>query len=99
MGHASHEDLLDLEDVFCELRKLPGIAERSHGVFYLKRIPFLHFHTKDGERWADAKVGTGWGPEIPIPFQCGPRARQRFLKTVTDRYKSLISGNATRRDF
>jgi hypothetical protein len=98
MGHASHEDLLDLEDVFCELRKLPGIAERSRGVFYLKRIPFLHFHTKDGERWADAKVGTRWGPEIPIPFQSGPRARQRFLKTVTDRYKSLISGDATHRD-
>jgi hypothetical protein len=91
MGHASNEDLFDLEDIFCELRKLPGLSERSHGIFYLKRIPFLHFHTKDGNRWADVKAGATWGPEIPIPFQSGLRAKQRFLKTVTERYKLLIS--------
>jgi hypothetical protein len=94
VGHASREDLLDLEDIFCELRKLPGISERSHGVFYFKRVPFLHFHTKDADRWADVKVGASWGPEIPIPFQSGPRAKRRFLKIVTGRYKLLTSGAA-----
>lgn len=94
MGHARHEDLLDLEDVFCELRKLPGISERSPGVFYLRRVPFLHFHTKDGDRWADVKVGTIWGPEIPVPFQCGPRVKQRLLKVVTERHEFFLSGAA-----
>lgn len=92
MGHASHDELLDLEEVFCELRKLPGLSERSHGVFYFKRIPFLHFHTKDANRWADVKAGATWGPEVAIPFRSGPRARRRFLKIVTERYKLLASG-------
>ena len=91
MGHASHEDLLDLEDVLCQLRKLPGISERSHGIFYLKRVPFLHFHTKDGNRWADVKAGAKWGPEIPIPFLCGPRLKQRFLRAVTEQHRLLVS--------
>jgi hypothetical protein len=92
VGHARAEDLLDLEDVFCELRKLPGISERSPGVFYFKRTPFLHFHAKDGGRWADVKLGTSWGPEIPVPFQCGPRAKKRFLKLVAERYQSVVAG-------
>jgi hypothetical protein len=91
VGHASLEDLLDLEPVFCELRKLPGISERSYGVLYFKRIPFLHFHTKDANRWADVKAGTTWGPKVPIPFRSGPRARQHFLKIVIERYKLFVS--------
>jgi hypothetical protein len=94
MGHASYEDLLDLEDIFCEIRNLPGISERAHGIFYLKRTPFLHFHTKDLKRWADVKVGADWGPEIEIPFRSGARAKRRFLKIVTERYRLLVSGAA-----
>ena len=94
MAHASHEDLLDLEDVFSEIRKLPGISERSHGTFYVKRIPFVHFHTKDGDRWADVKAGAVWGPEIPIPFLCGPRVKQRFLRAVTGHHRFLVSSAA-----
>lgn len=92
MGHARAEDLLDIEDVLSELRRLPGVSERSGGIFYFKRIPFLHFHTKDGRRWADVRAGADWGPEIPIPFQCSPRKKQRFLKTVIRRYGLLAAG-------
>jgi hypothetical protein len=96
MGHASREDLLDLEDTLDEIRKLPGIAEHSRGVFYLKRLPFLHFHTKDGDRWADMKLGKTWGPEIPVPFDGGPRAKQRFLKLVTERYKLQLAAGTNK---
>jgi hypothetical protein len=96
VGHARQEDLLDLEDVFCELRKLPGISERSHGVFYLKRMPFMHFHTKEGNRWADVKAGANWGPEIPVPFRCGRRAKYRFLKLVTERHHMIVADAASR---
>jgi hypothetical protein len=94
MGHATREDLLDLADVLGELRKLPGITERSHGIFYVKRTPFLHFHTKDGNRWADVRLGQDWGPKIPIAFESGARARQQFLKRVLERYKSQVARTA-----
>lgn len=91
MGHARYRDLRDLESVLDEIRKLPGIAEPTPGIFYLRRVPFLHFHTKDTARWADAKVGPSWGPELPIPFGCGRREKARFLGEVRARYMSCSS--------
>ena len=32
------------------IRALPGISEPTAGTFYLRRKPFLHFHTKAGAR-------------------------------------------------
>jgi hypothetical protein len=57
MGHARYEDLRDLEKVLAAVRTWPGISEPTKGIFYLRRKPFLHFHVKDGARWADAVVG------------------------------------------
>ncbi len=57
MLHTRREDLLDIADVLEEVRALPGVLERSPGVFYFGRSPFLHFHTKAGARWADARDG------------------------------------------
>ena len=73
MGHARYDELRDLEDIFAVIRALPGISEPTAGTFYLRRKPFLHFHTKNGARWADAKAGASWGAEIPIPLHCAPR--------------------------
>jgi hypothetical protein len=86
MGHARGQDLLDIADVLGEVRALPGVSERSPGIFYLGRTPFLHFHTKDGDRWADAKVGREWGPEMPLPFGSRARMKSAFLKEVRARY-------------
>jgi hypothetical protein len=97
MGHANHQDLLDLEDVLRKLRQLPAMSERSPGIFYFKRIPFMHFHTKDGKRWADVKLGKSWGPEIPIPFKSGQRAKQRFLKLVSERHRAQVALDTTSR--
>jgi hypothetical protein len=94
MGHARYRDLRDLESVLDEIRRLPGIAEPTPGIFYLRRVPFLHFHTKDIARWADAKVGPSWGPELLIPFGCGRREKARFLREVRARYMSCCSASA-----
>jgi hypothetical protein len=86
MGHARYSDLRDLDDVLEAIRELPGISEPTPGIFYLRRVPFLHFHTKDRARWADAKVGLVWGPEIQIPLGCGRREKTIFLREVRARH-------------
>jgi hypothetical protein len=87
MAHARREDLSDIDDVLQALRALPGMMERTFGVFYLRRTPFLHFHTRAGERWADARAGTDWGPEMPLPFGASARAKAAFVKEARKRYE------------
>ena len=91
MGHARKEDLVDVAHVLDTIRSLPGVTERSPGIFYIGRTPFLHFHTRDGERWADARVGRAWGSEIPLPFKSGGRMKSAFLKEVRARYDAIVT--------
>jgi hypothetical protein len=91
MAHARREDLSDIDDVLHALRALPGMIERSPGVFYLRRTPFLHFHARAGARWADARAGADWGPEMPLPFGASARARAAFVKEARQRYEMCAS--------
>ena len=93
MGHARYDDLQDLEDVLAAIRKLPGISEPTPATFYFRRKPFLHFHTKDGMRWADAKVGESWGSEIRIPLHCAQREKTMFFREIRARYEACSSGS------
>ena len=88
MRHARYDELRDLEDIFAVIRALPGISEPTAGTFYLRRKPFLHFHTKAGTRWADAKVGASWGAQIPIPLHCAQREKALFLREIRARYEA-----------
>ncbi len=97
MGHAKPEDLLDIADVVEEIRALPGVVERSPGIFYIGSAPFLHFHTRAGDRWADAKLGREWGPEIPLPFGATRRAKSAFLAEVRARHAACVERGAERR--
>ncbi len=56
MGHTKLELIGDLAFELAALRLLPGIKEKKPGIFYFKALPFLHFHDKDGVRWADIKA-------------------------------------------
>ncbi|PYN21009.1 MAG: hypothetical protein DMD76_22770, partial [Candidatus Rokuibacteriota bacterium] len=67
MGRARPNDLRDLHDALREIRALPGLSEPRPGVFWLRRTPFLHFHTTGDFRRAHAKVGRTWGREIVLP--------------------------------
>jgi hypothetical protein len=98
MGHARAADLLDVADVLDAIRALPGVSERSSGIFYVGRGPFLHFHTKDGERWADAKTGRDWGPEMPLPLGATARAKAAFLREVRARHAACAGGMRARAD-
>ena len=91
MGHARYEELRDIHDVLEEIRHLPAISEPAPGIFCVRRVPFLHFHTKAGVRWADAKAGSTWGSEIPIPLGAGPRKKSAFLREVRRRHEAFVA--------
>jgi hypothetical protein len=81
MAHCPPELLDDLADVLAEVRTWAGVLEKSAGVFYVKRRPFLHFHLLQGkERRADVKGRNGWVQlELPRPAST---AKQRALLRV-----------------
>jgi hypothetical protein len=92
VAHCPPELLDDLDGLFAEIRRWPGIVEKTRGVFYARRIPFLHFHrTADGRRRADVKAADRWVPfDLPRPLSA-TRARTfvRLLRRHADREGSV----------
>ncbi len=91
MAHCPYDHLQDLEEELEEIRSWPGIREKSPGVFYVRSAAFLHFHEKEGERWADARRGKTWGPKLRIPFGAGVAARSRFLSAVREYHERTVA--------
>jgi hypothetical protein len=95
MAHCPFAQLDDLTDCFDELRSWPDVREARPGVFYVKRVPFLHFHIdQHGRRWADIRAGADWGPEVDLPRGASPALKQRFLREARRRYAA--TAGATR---
>lgn len=93
MAHCPFTELTDLKAEFDEIRTWPNINEPSPGVFYIKRVAFLHFHiNRDRRRWADVRDGRDWGSELDLPFDCSRAARQAFLREVRRRYRAITGG-------
>lgn len=92
MGHTRPDNLKDLQITLDEIRKWEGIKEKVPNIFYFKTKPFLHFHDKDGRRWADVRDGETWGKELAIPFESSASQRNAFLKEVCKRYQNLMKG-------
>ena len=90
MGHARANDLRDLRDALDAIRALPGLSERRPGVFWLRRTPFLHFHTTGDFRRAHAKVGRTWGAEIVLPFGASRKVRSAFVKEIRARHAACL---------
>jgi hypothetical protein len=91
MGHTSPENLKDLQTVLDRIREWSGIKEKSDGIFYYKSTPFLHFHDKDGKRWADVRAGKEWGTALDIPFNSSSEEQDIFLEEVQRRYSCLAT--------
>ena len=91
MAHASSENLRGIADVLATIRGFAGVQETRPGIFYIRRRPFLHFHVRGDARWADAKIGTKWGLEIPLPFDAGARAKFAFVREVRARYEACAT--------
>jgi len=59
MRHARDEVLDQLEPVLAQLRALPGLTEKSRGIFYRKSRAFLHFHEDPAGLFADLRAADG----------------------------------------
>ena len=89
MGHTKPSDLLDLAKELSEIRELAGLKEKSPNVFYFKSVPFLHFHDKDGVRWADVRTTDGGWKKFEIDFKADIASRAKFLKAARAAYTTL----------
>ncbi len=86
MAHCPFAKLADLSKELDSVRAWESVREPKPGIFYFKSKPFLHFHEKDGRRWADVRDGTEWGKPLEIPFAASSNARSKFLSDVKKRY-------------
>lgn len=91
MGHIKPELIADLATELSAIRTLPYLKEKNLGVFYLKSAPFLHFHDKDGLRWAHVKTANGGWEKIEVAFGVSASARTRFLKSIKAAHAAIIS--------
>jgi hypothetical protein len=97
VAHCPPALLDDIADVLADLRAWPGVVEKSPGVFYARRNPFLHFHlVKDGlvkgglveggRRRADVKGRAGW-TSLDLPRPISAAKRRAFLNLLGARYR------------
>ena len=56
MRHARSEALDELEPLLAQLRQVPGLVERTRGVFYRRSKAFLHFHEDPSGPHADVRL-------------------------------------------
>jgi hypothetical protein len=54
--HARDPALDEIDDLLAALRSVPGLTERSRGVFYRRGRAFLHFHEDPSGLHADLRV-------------------------------------------
>ena len=90
MSHCSYENLSDLEPALSFIRSLEKIKERKPGIFYLKSRGFLHFHEKNGKRWADIRDGENWGSEVPISLNPDQEEIDAFIQEVRRRHQATL---------
>ncbi len=55
MARASEEILQQLQSLLVELRIIPDPIETKPGIFYVRRLPMLHFYETDDGIVADLK--------------------------------------------
>jgi hypothetical protein len=90
MAHTKSHDLKDIQEELNKIRELDALKEKSPGIFYYKSDGFLHFHDKDGKRWADIKVKGEW-KELKINFHASKATRESFLANVKKYHKALLA--------
>ena len=74
--HAGPTALDRLEPLLDELRLVPGLTEKSRGVFYRRSRAFLHFHEDPSGLYADVRTGADF---------------ERFALTSRDERRKLVA--------
>ncbi len=91
MGHTKADQLKDLKNELDIIASFEGVKQKSPGIFYWKTTSFLHFHDKDGKRWADVKTPDGDWLSIEIDFNATAKDKIAFVKVAQAAYKKLHS--------
>ena len=87
MSRCPPELLDDVADVIAEVRDWDDVVERRPGVFYARRLPFLHFHLFEGvRRRADIRGRAAW-ISIDLPRPVTATKRRQFLRELRKRYR------------
>ena len=81
MRHARPDALDRLEPLLVRLRALPGLNERSRGVFYRKSKAFLHFHEDGDDLYVDVRLADADFQRLRVTSQ---KERAALLKVVGD---------------
>ena len=81
MKHATKETLANLQLLLDEIRKVPGLTEKTPGVFYKRSAAYLHFHEDPAGIFADIKLEAGW-KRVPVNTD---RQRSALLRTAHKR--------------
>ena len=91
----------DVIDVLDAVRGWAGVVEKTSGVFYASREPFLHFHlAADGRRRADIRGRVGWiALDLPRPISERRRRdlRRELRRRYAERVRSKSSGRSGRK--
>jgi hypothetical protein len=90
MGRCPYDQLSDIESALEQIRTLEKIKEAKPGIFYFKSQGFLHFHLKEGKRWADIREGKNWGKPVDLPFKPSKKVLSDFLLEVRRRYSTVV---------
>ena len=88
MAHTKFENLNDILNELDVIRKLQGLKEVKPGIFYFKSTPFLHFHDKDGKRWAHVKCDGVW-KVVLVNFNPIKSQREKFCKIVRQAFHRI----------
>lgn len=81
MAHATAEDLKDLKPLLENIRTLVALKEKSLGCFYYKSKGILHFHTKQGRRYAHVSDGKQWY-EVDLPSKISSLAQKKAFAII-----------------
>jgi|SRR5579871_801521 len=76
--HATPETIARLGSLLSEIRKVPGLTEKSPGTFYQRSSAFLHFHEDPAGIFVDIKLDTEW---LRLPVNSA-RDRSALLRTI-----------------
>ena len=80
MKHAGASALDQLEPLLADMRALPGLKEKSRGVFYRGGKAFLHFHEDPAGLFADVRLA---GTDFDRFRVESAAERKAFLAAVT----------------
>lgn len=81
MKHARQDALDRLGPLLEQIRLLPGLQEKSRGVFYRKSRPLLHFHEDPAGFFADLRAGQSW---IRLPVDTAEQEMELLARLALD---------------